>query len=122
MSSTLSTTQTPQRICSDMNIMKRKLFHLVALVAYATFAFYLLLFEVIIIPTLLVVPIAFFLDALYQWVRGPRPKDRIWLLIALLWLFVTLALISFLSLLVLSFGSVRRGSNAMNSLGLFIPS
>ena len=88
-----------------MNIMKRKLFHLVALVAYATFAFYLLLFEVIIIPTLLVVPIAFFLDALYQWVRGPRPKDRIWLLIALLWLFVTLALVSFLYLLVLSFGS-----------------
>ena len=88
-----------------MNIMKRILSHLVALVAYATFAFYLLFFEVIIIPALLVIPIAFFLDALYQWVRGPRPKDRIWLLIALLWLFVTLALISFLSLLVLSIGS-----------------
>lgn len=87
-----------------MNIMKRKLFHLVALVAYATFAFYLA-FEGIIIPALLVIPIAFFLDALYQWVRGPRPKDRIWLLIALLWLFVTLALVSFLSLLVLSFRS-----------------
>ena len=87
-----------------MNIMKSKLFHLVALVAYATFAFYLA-FEGIIIPALLVIPIAFFLDALYQWVRGPRPKDRIWLVIALLWLFVTLALISFLSLLVLSIGS-----------------
>ena len=87
-----------------MNIIKRKLFHLVALVAYATFTFYLV-FEGIIIPTLLAIPVAFSLDALYQWVRGPRPKDRIWLLIALLWLFVTLALISFLSLLVLSFGS-----------------
>jgi len=59
-----------------MNIMKRKLFHLVALVAYATFAFYLLVFEGIIIPTLLVIPMPSFWTLSINGFEGLVPRTE----------------------------------------------
>src|SRR5216117_20747 len=89
-----------------MNIMKRKLFHLVALVAYATFAFYLLLFG-------------------RSLSMGSRASSQGQNLVADRF---TLAL-CYLSANIFPISSrvklripVRRGSNAMNSLGLLIPS